>query len=843
MKEQIFLFLSQSRYFWKVNGYFEKHIFNIDKRKLSISSDIFRIKQDIPYYKEITRYSVKPLLLVVCFAILLQSSNSIVHEFKPDIKIFFAYNLGWRPNFRAVSDSEYVTFLTAISAIGGLFIGLYHAALSSIQSALYSKLPNNIRNLLSAEKSGNVYMRFLAYTTFLSLCLIAFRLVGFERIYVAPFVMSFLGAIAIFAFVGLGKKAFNLFDPTVLAESIFANLSYLARDATVNGKYFKRKEFQQYCNKLAHNEIVTLATLYDFALKQKKFNDDGLLKLNAQSMRFLSWYVYKKQQIQTTSLWFDQTHLHKDWYRLDNHNIYSSAGVTPPPEKTSNLLWIEERIQPYVLKSLALNLQLGRYQIVFNMMSQIEEYLQILAFELEAEALIEFYSKLKQEILAHIFATNNSEIKPEILFIIDRLSSMKINIFLAFAQKILSNNLIDDNRLKSIDWLHSKDIYKHGFEVYLLESLEFLHQTISYEYAIEGKIITPYWFQNEVIKRVKTKKFAEGFKTLLADDLFLIPSALNEKAWYKAAYIARQWEYYQKIFANFTYLEKTWNNLKSSRKIDYTDWGEIDIEDLKLQLAVNKQIILESMGNVCMQLGVEKQSDEYPDYFGQFTTILGNELLDILLSGNIEFFRALYAYYFVNCFIAFDKHKSFDLRASILLDYNYKIAVAPILELIDLSGYAKLMSEFHGKQELWSIVTATWDQHLEKPGVKLEFFVTAINLPQDYLLIMPRDNIKYAWLQKIERFLDVRVAKDKFYEKDSIYLVEPKTIALHSSPLVRIFAKHGYTHYDGIDIFIHSYFLDKDTSADFGRKGRNISTGIRSAEVVMQKYKEHKNEK
>ncbi len=841
MKDKVFLLLYQSRNFWKIKRYFEAFFFDIDRRKLFVSSSVFREKQDIPYYKKIARYSIKPLLLTLCFMVFLQFLDYIMLSIKPDIKIFFAYNFGWRPKFISVSDSEYVTFLTAISAIGGLFIGLYYAALSSIQSALYSKLPSNIRSLLSAEKSGNAYMRFLAYVTFLSICLVALRLVGFEKIYVAPFVMSILSAMAIFAFIELGKRAFNLFDPTELAESIFANLSYLARGATVNGKYFKRKEFQQHCNKLAHNEIATLITLYDFALEQKELNNQGLFRLNVRSIAFLSLYANIKKQIQTDSLWFDQKYLHKDWYKLNNLNIYSSTGSAPQPEKTSNLLWLEESIWGYVLKSVIVNLQLRRYQTVFNMMSQIEQYLHFLTLELEVEAAINFYGELKKEILACLSTTNN-ETKPEILAILDHLASIEISIFLAFAQKILSNNLKDEERLKNIDWLSKKDIYRHGFEAYLLGDLEFLGKTINYEYAIENKIITPYWFQNEVIKRVKTKKFAESIKRLLTEDLFLITDILDDKAWYKAAYIARHWEYYQKVFFNLTDLEKVWIDLKASRKVDFIEWGEIDFEDLKSKLATKKQNILESMGIACVQLGLEKHVNEYPDYFGRFTTVLGDEILNTLLSNDIKSFKTLYSFYFVNCFTAFDRHKPNGIQSDVLVEQNLKIAITPILELVEISGYAKLMSEFYENQEYWNTVVAAWDVYFEKTAMKLEFFVAAIGLSQGNFSIMPRDEMKYHWMQKIKNFLDSKIKKDEFYEKDNSFFITPKVIALHDSPLVRIFVEDRYSHYDGIDIFIHFYLEKKDASLDFGRAHRDISRSITGSEEKMQKYKRQQDE-
>lgn len=98
-------------------------------------------------------------------------------------------------------DTDYVTLLATVSGVGGVFIGLYYAGISNVGGAIYSRVPNNIRDLLARERIGNVYMRYLAMLTFLGLCLIGLRVLGFPRIHLVVPVVTVSAGIGIIAFV------------------------------------------------------------------------------------------------------------------------------------------------------------------------------------------------------------------------------------------------------------------------------------------------------------------------------------------------------------------------------------------------------------------------------------------------------------------------------------------------------------------------------------------------------------------------------------------------------------------------------------------------------------------
>ena len=60
------------------------------------------------------------------------------------------------------NNPEYIAFLSAITAIGGVFIALYFSSLSAINATLYSTFSKNLRDLLYRDKISDTYIKILS---------------------------------------------------------------------------------------------------------------------------------------------------------------------------------------------------------------------------------------------------------------------------------------------------------------------------------------------------------------------------------------------------------------------------------------------------------------------------------------------------------------------------------------------------------------------------------------------------------------------------------------------------------------------------------------------------------
>jgi hypothetical protein len=84
-------------------------------------------------------------------------SLGFVHQLKLLLNQF-----GVTPSRMRLNNSTYVSLLSTVAQISGIFLGLYFTAVGVVVSAVYSRVPGDVRALLVQEKTGNLYLRIVA---------------------------------------------------------------------------------------------------------------------------------------------------------------------------------------------------------------------------------------------------------------------------------------------------------------------------------------------------------------------------------------------------------------------------------------------------------------------------------------------------------------------------------------------------------------------------------------------------------------------------------------------------------------------------------------------------------
>jgi len=201
--------------------------------------------------------------------------------------------------------------------------------------------------------------------------------------------------------------------------------------------------------------------------------------------------------------------------------------------------------------------------------------------------------------------------------------------------------------------------------------------------------------------------------------------------------------------------------------------------------------------------------------------------LDALLINDAELLKNVFKPYLVGCLIRFDslrpKSGSIDWRAQ----QDFKIASAALLDAMDISGYAKLLADYHGNESLWREVAVGWDEYLTAKAdlSPIPTLFAAIALTDAAFEIPHRGILRTTWLQKINQRLQ-DVPRHEEYHRGYI---GSDTEIDHESALVRIFAREPYgSFHNGIDIFITFYLCNlKDAKdLDFGWKRRDLQDTI-----------------
>ena len=837
MFNTLFLSFAQTRLFWKARNAFSRlgffsyrTLFGIKHRVReggTITKSLFSLLRSI----------LLQLILAIFITIGLQGINP------------YCVPLFTKIGFTIPEDSTYGTLLEAVIAVGGVFIGLYYAAISTIGSAIYARLPNDIRDLLAKEQDGNVYMRLLAFLTSFGVCLLAFHTVGFEPIILAIPLLILGAGIMIIGFVRLGARAFYFFDPTILSHRLFKQLFQYHRQVQAGGYRWLDPSFQNYTRQRAQKTIDTLTAVSDIAAEEPYLNGRPFAELCKNLLVFLCDYERVKKSIPTGSLWYRQKYVHLDWYRTSDRktSLAYQTATGLKPETVSDLRWIESAILPIVGCCLEINMEEKRYPIVIELLNRVDIYVRLLAAEHQIEYAFNLISQVFSWCEKFLFSKEDSIVRQEPLEhmqICAQLAMMPINVLLAYAQAIESYERDQvRQRIRSITWKSEKSIYRAGFGVHVLQRLEWMRSRLKFERRVEGHVVSPIWYLEELVGQKEAENHHTAMLCLYEKIGGLykpwIESAISSKhPWLAAVILSRELEYWNKLDCHKDVLNQFWNDLNSDRRVERTPWPSLDLDELIEKSGQRDKELLELMLKENILRSLISRPESYPDFAGQFLHTVGEALLHAMCENDCDTIETLFDRYFHGSLLQFEQLRSEQTASDWQDQGNFKVAAGSLLDLIAISGYAYLFSEYHDTSSTKAPIIKAWDEYFnhDQGEVRLQFLANAVSLSEAVFGTAPRDINRTRWQQMIERLL-ADVERQEITPDPNRITVdsEPRTVPVHQSPLVKIFARHpSYIRlYDEIEIFIAMYIRQREDgeSLDFGwRRRRDLREEIRREE-------------
>lgn len=841
MRNPWFSLLHQKRLFWKVRHGFSRLEFFIYQMLFGAKQHIRERATTTKTLRFILKLTGSQLIRALLSAAVLQFSNPFIGSHL----VSWCTKRGFTPQIQV---GDYVTLLATVIGVGGVFIGLYYAAICAIGGAIYARVPNNIRGLLANEQVGNTYMRFVAWFTYLGVCLLAFHTVGFEPILLVMPLFVIGAGVAIIGFVRLGARAFNLFDPTVLSGRLFEQLRrcYLRAQA---GEYrWANPAFQNHAHRAAQATIDTFTTVADITAKEPHLNGRPLAELCKNLLVFLLDYERRKKLIPTDSLWYRQRYEHPDWYRTGETETSRAHNTATrlQPETVNDPRWLESAILPIVKRCLAINIQNKRYDIVNELLGHLDGYTKWLANEHQ----VEFAFNLIREVFSQcenlLFVREDGvgvEEPLEHMGICEQLAVMPINILVAYTRAIESYGKEEIlQRLRSIKWKSEKSIYFAGFKVHVLKQLEELRPKLEAEEEIEGRVISSPWYLRELIAKVESENLSAAM-VCFHDEVCKLYESWIESAkssnhsWLAAVMMSRELEYWNKLDYHTNTLNQLWADLTSERRIQGIRWPSLDTDELSRKKKGRRTELLKLMSEEIFLLSFIPRPASYPDFAGQFLHTVGEALLTSMCEKDCDTVEALFKRYFHGSRLQFDRLRPRDGRTDWQSLRELKVAAAPLLDLIDLSGYVYLLSDYHDTPEMREPIVGTWDEYLaHAEDSPLQSFAAAVALTESGVEMAHRSVNRTRWRQTVVKRLE-HVERQEFENPHGAHArfpLDPVILVIHESPLVRIFARDSYsTRYDGIDIFIAKYIRSREDgqNLDFGaRRHRDFREEIRRAE-------------
>lgn len=827
MGNDLFLHLAQRRVFWRLRSLYHAARFSLSRESFAVRCGLRETGASAHTLLDLARVTLPQLTLGLVVSAALQLIDPYLAHFYPFDR--------W-----SIPDSEdYVTYLATIAGMGGVFIGLYYAAVSAVGSAIYSRVPNDVRELLAREQVGNVYMSYLSFLTFSALSVVGFRVFGLAPVHLAVPVFTVLAGVGVVAFVKLGQRAFYLFDPTRLSHAIFRDLYGWVKQVEAGAYRWDDPSFQNHARKQASSALQTLKTLADISEHEPHLSARPFAGLATSVLLFLINYRRPKKTIPSQSRWYATKYVHRDWYRTGDTtvSIHHRTGTALEPELAPNMNWLEDLCFPIVVRFLQSNLKRETLDVAAEAFSHVNAYLRTLAEQGEVNDAFAALEKIGEAVQSTLSDRGSRDAQsrelPELLGLTDYAGGLPVTILLAYAEATRETNRREiSKRLSRVRWRRLPDVYTHGFQVYLLPRLEWLQRCLHFEISAEGRVVTPLWYQAEQISQVEAEKLAENAAKLLQHGFLYFERWTTQletakRPWLFAAVLSREWEYWHRAHHRMQQLEQTWKGLSDERHLQDLPWPQFDIKKWEAQLASQQIEILKKMAKQSSVLALLERPKDFPDYSGQFLHTVGEAVFDALLSGNTDMVKALFIPYFFGCIKRFDDLKPTKDLTDWRAQQELHVALAPLLDLMDLSGYARLLADFHNKAELWTQVKDVWDEYLDgtQGAQRAALLAAGVSLTEGTFAIPHRGLLRTGWQQRIDRTLNQLPRREIYIGS----VLVSDTLVLHPSSLVRLFARDPFMgHYDGLDVFIGLYLGKREgvDSTQLGRKHRDLEDAL-----------------
>lgn len=821
LRTKLFAIFGEMRAFWKLRSQFSYVGFLF--RRSAFGAKL-RLRENRTQAGTFLRLSVSTLLAILACGLF----ASVTQYFDPMLDDLY------KRTGLTIPNDTYSTLLATIAGMGGVFIGLYYAATIAISGAIYARVPNNIRDLLARERVGNVYMRFLALLTYTSVILLAMKAAGLAPNKLAAAIALIGAGISVIAFVKLGARAFYLFDPTSLASELVHQIKRSYDLVGPRGFRWLDPSFQNYSYRTARQSLDTIEALAEITGKDEKQNAQAYVSLCEQLLLLLADYSAQKGKIPTESRWYPRQHDHADWYQSDDTSTslsYQGAGRLAPKE-VSNSQWLEESILSIVHAGITKSVNDGRYDLTSLLVQRVNIAVRSLGHAHEVDAAFKIIDDLTAKCSIALFPKKpkDAECEPiEAVALGDAIATIPITLFLAYAEAIAkeSRDAIVGS-VKAIKWKSRNELYERGLPRHLLPQLEWLYPRIEFERRSEGFRTSPDWYVSELVRQAASENLKLSLNALVlkAQDTFdkwLSLASERDSYWIRAAIIDREAEYWSKIEYHFSRIRKHWDELSADKRIDDLPWPKVDFKELEESKARRKKLRLKLMAEESTRLGALKRPNAYPDFAGQFLHTVGEGLLASLVGNDAQAVNDNFGHYFASSLMQFDH-----LRAK--ADFEdwrglsaMKVAIAPVLDLMTVSGYGLLLAEVHKNAELSRNIIGVWNRYLDGIAEGLKLLVAAISMTDSAFEIAHRSLIRTTWRQLVAAELG-KIKRKRGRGGESFY--RRRSVADHESPLVRLFADESfYSPYDGLDVFVELLLKKRAEAAGIEIDSRRKNLG------------------
>ena len=688
-----------------------------------------------------------------------------------------------------IQKDAYFTLLSTVAGMSGVFLGLYFTALSVVAQGLFQDVPGIIRDLLVREKVGNVYVRTLALLTSISLVLLGYMSMGGQPGVLSSISIVLLSCYGVLSFVVLGIRVFYFFDIAKLAPPVFDDLAKSVHLATVEGYGWQDPSFQITYKNEAVQHLESIRTISEWCFKRLQSESQPLKTIVRLILQFIEHYKGERRRIPSNSKWYIRTPRYQNWFTADSSRLIfalqSQTGLQP--EYVPKWDWLEKALTEIYGRALSHTISTGHLSETQDLVRYGTHLIGALGSTLDSKDAGLIFDLIFDQVSIHL-----QDLKPENTNILaeEEESELALLDLLGYQSVYLSLQMVDalivgsaekgiTERVRRTKWSDRNSIYKGSYPPPMLAMCESIHSKLWMELRSEGHQISPLWYIQQLV--------IMEYCNLCRSALELVSRILSEVYidWtqklfdhqhcvFVSQHASRGLELCDKMTFRLNGLEKAEEQLSKYHVLKDLNWPNWNLQAFRKMLIDTRAKLIILSANCLPVLGIIKRGENVPDYFGQAYNTVYAEAHYMLQKNNSEQFEEVFPPLFLSAFQAFGILKDDPLLQKQEPITKIGYTTEPIVDLLELSGYAKIYSELHQNPLIWESCAKQWEKYFSgnlKGNEVMKYLITVSDVRRNALRLFSRDVLRGNWERHLRTELRQRGLVDDIglqglYEKN-----------------------------------------------------------------------------
>jgi hypothetical protein len=777
---------------------------------------VAQLRQDGALFASLTRRIVAALAGAVALVVALEAiASSLTHT------------LHWGTLFEPVSADSYGGFVGAVVGAQATFLALFFTTVGVIASTTYSRVPGEIRSLFVRERTSLIYVWNVAVALLVGIALLIMPVVTHHSPHgLTVAVFAVLTTFSVLSLVLLGTQLFNFFDLSTLSQSLPRRFRHGLQAASAADKAVPEEAQQQAAHERAATVLRIYGQLSDLIASRDVAEAEAPERIALELLGCWAVASALKPTIPTESKWYSLTAAHPNWLTMDHTQLSmalaTNAGVQPT--LSPDPLWVESAIAQSLgrlLPTLATPAEWPRAIQVADEANKLVFYLAARLQLDEARLLLRTVGVLLKDLSSGDLTTpgadrptTSGEWEVSRMAAAERATLGHTQYWLGLIRPF---EQIDPQRLgSSFDEAVAtpQGPYKAGAPRSLLDLFEDIASGIAFEQRTEHQQVTPDWWVHHLAARTLLHTLIEAIRTFFEEVQAAVVGPLITDSESSAELITvgifDALELAHKLGFHLRTAHRAVAALDSMRHDPSNDelWPDGSLpDDVPPRL---EEQLYRKLAEVAPRLRSNPHDSTRPDLFGQGYKRLSDATFHAILQAQTDLARQLFPS-FVTMADRARVRLVHDLTGHRVRDQAI-FGTEPLVDMMELSGLALLMSEVDPATGIWPDVHALWDQILSSAtGPALAAQLTAVLSVHANLFAITSGGIGRTDRQMaLARLLTERGLgrRDRIWGEPAA--PEPE------SPIVAVFAPWdlGDIHENLADLFIVEYLARRPNLLD-----------------------------